>query len=129
MRLNARGLGRGSHNDFPRIKAAMNAKVSAVVKSAAGQVALIAAAKMEGQEGPSAPGHAPAIDTGLLHGSIDSVQTGPAEAMAYTNVEYGQHLEFGTVFMEERPFLRPSADEVDPSFQKAIRAALRGRLG
>ncbi len=60
----------------------------------------------------SAPGEAPAIDTGNLVNSIQVELTGPAAAVVYTNVEYAPYLEFGTIDMEPRPFLQPAVDAV-----------------
>jgi HK97 gp10 family phage protein len=88
---------------------------------------MIAAASMEGQVSPSAPGQPPAIDTGLLHDSLQSKMTGATSAMAYTNVEYAPHLEYGTVHMEPRPFMVPAAEQVRPSFEQAMREAM-GRI-
>lgn len=105
-----------------------------VVTAVAAQIAEQAVVSMEGQEPPSSPGHAPAIRSGLLHGGIKSstIMTGmgdfTATAIAYTDVEYAQHLEYGTVHMEARPFMAPAAEVVRPSFEKAMRSAVR-RLG
>jgi len=103
-----------------------------VTLATAGMIAEQAAASMEGQKPPSAPGHAPAIRSGLLHDgikamSVDSTQSGMGafSAIAYTDVEYAQHLEYGTVHMEARPFMVPAAEVVRPSFEKAMRRALR----
>jgi len=112
-------------NRLPAIRAGLPPMLAAVVKSAAGQIAGNAAGSMEGQVGRSAPGHAPAIDSGILHDSIDSKMIGPTSAMAYTNVEYAQHLEYGTVHMEPRPFLVPAAEQVRPGFEAAVAAALK----
>ncbi len=60
----------------------------------------------------SAPGEAPAMDTGNLVNSIQVEMTGPAAAVVYTNVEYALYLEFGTIDMEPRPFLQPAVDAV-----------------
>jgi HK97 gp10 family phage protein len=112
-------------NRLPAIGAGLSPMLAAVVKSAAGQIVEAAAASMEGQIPPSAPGHAPAIDSGILHGSLDSKMTGPTSAIAYTNVEYAQHLEYGTVHMEPRPFLTPAAERIRPGFEAAVVAVLR----
>ena len=114
-----------TRNRLPALGAGLQGMVAEVVKSAAGQIVMVAAGSMEGQIPPSAPGHAPAIDTGILHDSLDSKMTGPTSAMAYTNVEYAQHLEYGTVHMEPRPFMVPAAEQVRPEFERAVAAALR----
>jgi HK97 gp10 family phage protein len=102
-----------------------------VVTATAGQIAEEAARSMEGQEPPSSPGHAPAIRSGLLHDGIKSstIMTSgidiAATAIAYTDVEYAQHLEYGTVHMEARPFMVPAAERVRPSFEAAMRSAVK----
>lgn len=128
MRMLGGGRRGEAFNHFPEIRARLSPVVGDVVLSAAGQVVVVAAGSMEGQSSPSAPGDPPAIVSGILHDSLDSKMTGPTEAMAYTNVEYGPHLEFGTVHMEPRPFFARSAMLVDPSFQRAVKAALNKRL-
>ncbi len=71
----------------------------------------------------SAPGEAPAIDTGTLKGSI-RVEMEPRDLVAIvgTDVEYAPHLEFGTSRMAPRPYLGPAAEAVRPSFEAAMRA-------
>jgi len=116
---------------IPRYSTALYGIVQQVVTATAGMIAEEAAASMEGQESPSSPGHAPAIRSGLLHDGIKSSTSTStlggmmdATAIAYTDVEYAQHLEYGTVHMEARPFMVPAADKVRPSFEKAIRSAV-----
>lgn len=110
-----------------------------VVTAVAGQIAEQASSSMQGvgsgkiygNHRASSPGDPPAIDTGLLFGSIKSatIMSGgidyTATAIAYTDVEYAQHLEYGTVHMEARPFMVPAAEKVRPSFEKAMRSAVR----
>jgi hypothetical protein len=112
-------------NRLPAIAVALPMLVGTVVEDSAAQIVMVAAESMEGQMTVSPPGHAPAIDSGLLHDSMQSKMTGPTSAMAYTNVEYAPHLEYGTVHMEARPFMVPAAEHVRPSFEQAVRVALR----
>ena len=56
----------------------------------------------------SAPGEAPALDTGFLANSLTAEVTGPASAIVYTNAEYAQELEFGGSHLAPRPFLQPA---------------------
>lgn len=58
----------------------------------------------------SAPGDAPAVNTGRLRQSITAVQIKPLHWRVGTNVDYALFLEFGTRRMAPRPFLRPAAD-------------------
>lgn len=63
--------------------------------------------------GPSAPGEAPAVDTGRLRASITHrIEHDGGESVAYvgTNVEYAPHLEFGTKRMAPRPFMVPAIE-------------------
>ena len=60
------------------------------------------------QHQASAPGQAPAIDTGNLVNSIRHQRVGQENARTYTNTEYAAHLEFGTAKMAPRPFMTPA---------------------
>lgn len=82
----------------------------------------------------SAPGDPPASDTGRLMGSIQSGMVGDGfrnEVTAAT--EYARWLEFGTLKMAARPFMKPAIDQNRKPVLKIliqeIRRALRGRLG
>lgn len=55
----------------------------------------------------SAPGESPASDTGNLASSIKAVIR-PNIAIVGTDQDYGAYLEFGTVNISERPWLRPA---------------------
>ena len=64
-------------------------------------------------DGPSAPGEAPAVDTGRLRASITHrVEMESGEVVGYvgTNVEYAPYLEFGTTRMKPRPFMVPAIE-------------------
>ncbi len=69
----------------------------------------------------SAPGEAPATDTGLLINSIESKRDG-AEARVDVHSEYGAPLEFGTSKMAARPYLRPAMDEHRDAIVEAVSA-------
>lgn len=59
----------------------------------------------------SAPGQAPAVDTGRLRASIANELGRDGRglfARIGTNVDYAPHLELGTSKMAARPFLRPA---------------------
>ena len=55
----------------------------------------------------SAPGQAPATDTGGLVNSIQVSQMGLRGEVG-TKLNYGFYLEYGTLHIKERPFLRPA---------------------
>lgn len=59
----------------------------------------------------SAPGEAPASDTGRLVGSIDTeYDLSNNIARITASAEYAAPLEFGTLHMAPRPFMRPALD-------------------
>ena len=63
--------------------------------------------------GPSAPGEAPAVDTGRLRASIThrvEMESGEAAGFVGTSVEYAPWLEFGTTRMQPRPFMVPAIE-------------------
>lgn len=114
---------------LPQISANAHNLMSQVVTAAAGQIQEIAQTNMHGNP-PSAEGDYPAVRTGLLRGTIShaNISSNSSEhvAIVYSPMEYAPHLEYGTVKMGARPFLRPSLDRVKPSFVIAIeRAAQR----
>jgi hypothetical protein len=99
--------------------------IDEVVVSAAGQIQEIAQTSMHGNP-PSAEGEYPAVRTGLLRGTLSHTRIGRHQAITFSPMEYAPHLEYGTVKMGARPFLRPSLDRVKPSFVIAVeRAAQR----
>lgn len=60
----------------------------------------------------SAPGEPPAVDTGLLRGSIQIDPSGLSQSMPTirvgTNLVYARPLEYGTFRMAPRPYMRPA---------------------
>ena len=69
--------------------------------------------RMYGTHQASAPGEAPAVDTGNLKNSIRAMPDGDGTRVWRVSVgaEYGAGLEFGTAKIAARPFMRPSAEE------------------
>lgn len=69
------------------------------------------------------------VDTGRLRNSIGwapAVDSRPAE-LAYqvgTNVEYGPHVEFGTMYTRPQPYLFPAFYAEMPRFEARLSAAL-----
>jgi hypothetical protein len=83
----------------------------------------------------SAPGQAPASDTGFLASNIRVVSTkaqNPNEpATVASKAVYSKALEFGRKRgspMAPRPFMRPAFDTVVPAALKRIREAIRNGL-
>jgi HK97 gp10 family phage protein len=70
----------------------------------------------------SAPGEAPATDTGTLVSSI-KVSTGRMSGEVGSKLPYAFFLEYGTLYMDARPFLRPA---LEANQQYIIDALTRG---
>lgn len=68
----------------------------------------------------SAPGEAPATDTGRLAGSVSVRKSGTMTAYVFTSVEYGPHLEFGTQNMAARPWLFPALESQRAEWMKRL---------
>lgn len=62
-----------------------------------------------GHHQASAPGEAPATDTGALAGSILAEPGENLTAVLVARMPYAVHLEFGTRSMAARPFMAPAA--------------------
>lgn len=73
----------------------------------------------------SAPGEAPAVDTGQLTNSVQWEMTGEVSAVVGTNVEHGMHTEFGTSRMAPRPWLGPAFEEAAESFEQGLKELLK----
>lgn len=77
----------------------------------------------------SAPGEAPAVETGNLMNSIQTEQDGATRWVVYTNAEYAQHLEYGApaAGIAPRPFFTPAAERERSRFISALED-LEGQL-
>jgi len=71
----------------------------------------------------SAPGEAPATDTGNLVNSAYTKKLGQADYETGFTAEYAAHLEFGApnAHIAPRPYLRPAVEAVRDAFMSAIR--------
>ena len=69
----------------------------------------------------SAPGEAPATDTGALVNSAYTKKVADADYETGFTVEYAAPLEFGTARMAPRPYLRPAVEAVRDAFIRAIK--------
>lgn len=67
----------------------------------------------------SAPGEAPATDTGRLIGSIRANVTGTSASVIADTV-YAAALEFGTSTIEARPFLIPALERERPAWDRRL---------
>lgn len=68
----------------------------------------------------SAPGEAPAIDTGNLVNSMAIEKVSEAVYMVSAGTEYAQALEFGSKRMAARPFLGPAVEKCREAFIAGI---------
>lgn len=88
------------------------------VPSRAGDFLYILAAKSEthikmsmNPQSPSPEGQTPGIDTGALVNSIQAEKISDTESILHDGVDYGVHLEYGTVKMRARPFFASGIEE------------------
>lgn len=75
----------------------------------------------------SAPGEPPAVATGNLKQHIETdviVSADTVEGEVGTEVEYGPMLEFGTMKMLPRPWLRPSFEESDAEIKDILQVPM-----
>jgi len=124
-------------NNLPRIRAEITDGLSRVVRKAALDIVAHAQTEMARPKSgriywrggyahfASAPGEAPAIDTGALVNSFRVVQETPRRAIVGVAAEHGVYTEEGTSRMEPRPYLRPAAEAVWPEFERAVREVVR----
>ena len=66
--------------------------------------------RIYGKHQASAPGEAPATDTGALASSVQRVDDKKTTAAVGTGLGYGRDLEFGTKNMAARPWLFPALE-------------------
>ena len=107
---------------IPQISANADRLIEEVVVTAAAQIQEVAQNSMLGNP-PSPVGSPPAVRTGLLRATISHTRIAKHQAITYSAMEYAPHLEYGTVKMGARPFLRPATDKIKPSFEIAVRTA------
>lgn len=78
----------------------------------------------------SAPGEAPATDTGaLVNSGFHEMDAGALEVQIGFAKLYAAFLEFGTRRMARRPFLTPTVEEWRKRIPGVIKAAIKARLG
>jgi HK97 gp10 family phage protein len=77
----------------------------------------------------SAPGEAPATDTGKLASSAEwEVDETSLWAVISFSAFYARMLEFGTRFIRPRPFIFPTLDELKGRFVEIFKASIGARL-
>lgn len=72
----------------------------------------------------SAPGEAPATDTGRLASSVNYKKDGAMSATVGSEIVYAAMLEFGTSRIAPRSAWVPAVEAMRPKFQRRIEAAL-----
>lgn len=72
----------------------------------------------------SAPGEAPATDTGRLAGGTTYEKTGELSARIYNNIKYASMLEYGTFKIAPRHAWVPAVEAAQPKFLKRMEAAM-----
>lgn len=73
----------------------------------------------------SAPGEAPAVDTGTLFGEMQWRSTGPLSAEVDIIPEYASYLETGTRRMAPRPYVQPAIDAITAKYSGILSSARR----
>lgn len=77
------------------------------------------------QHRASAPGQAPATDTGTLVSSVYYTKINPLTSEVGSRLDYAKYLEFGTMNIAPRPSWMPATEAVRPKFDRWIEDALR----
>ena len=72
----------------------------------------------------SAPGEAPATDTGRLASSVNYKREGAMSATVGSEIVYAAMLEFGTSRIDPRPAWVPAAEAMRPKFRQRLETAL-----
>lgn len=102
-----------THNEFPRIAAALPEKTSQVVRKVAFDIEAHAKIRVP-------------KDTHALENSISTeVEDGGLTAIIAPHMEYATYVEFGTKRISAQPYMIPAAEAVAPAFQEAMRQMLR----
>jgi HK97 gp10 family phage protein len=77
----------------------------------------------------SAPGEAPATDTGgLVNSGFQEMDEGALEVQIGFAKFYAAFLEYGTRIMAKRPFLLPTVEEWKKKIVQIMKAAIQARL-
>jgi len=116
-------------NNLPRLTSRVHARAGQVVRSTVAEIERrIKLSFAEGKHGAvygghqaSAPGEAPAIDHGILAGSVHPYMETDLKGGIGVGAEYGPYLEYGTSTIEPRPFMKPAAEAVKRDFETKLR--------
>lgn len=126
-------------NRLSQMGSQMQVNASMIVRKTTFDIERMAKESMQGAKGgrvyprtggnyhqASAPGEAPAIDTGTLVNSIHSEFQGLMTGIVFTGIEYAPYLEYGTSKMAARPFFTPAAESARAAFVAAMMTIIRG---
>ncbi len=105
--------------------AAAGAALHDITLDIAGQIRTALAASTGGV---SRPGTVPDDAEGRLAEAVTVEQAGPGEAKITVGLPYARWLEFGTIHMAARPFLRPAALQAAGAVRARLAAAIRSAL-
>lgn len=116
-------------NKLPGIARAIPARADRVVRETLfeieGRIKAEMAAPKSGADydghRASAPGEAPAIDTGAYVADVRAQPTGTAKGIVGTNQEQSEILEYGGERVEARPVWRDVAKDVEPEFVRKLK--------
>lgn len=124
-------------NSLPAVSASLAPALGKVVRATAAEIESSAKLSLSGAKSgrvykrrgishqASAPGEAPATDTGLLANSINTTNDGALTAIVGVGAEYAEALEYGTTRMGPRPFLTPAAEAARRGFDAAVADILK----
>lgn len=93
-----------------------------------GRVYFRRGANKGGSHRASAPGEAPATDTGVLVSSIYFKQEARFTATIGSRLAYAHYLEFGTARMKPRPAWQPAVMAHKGELARRVGAAIRGAM-
>lgn len=141
VRIKREQIGGGFDGVEPKVRAGAIDGLNAV------GLAMLNSAKRRLQKGPasgrvyrkygpkrihqaSAPGEAPATDTGgLVNSGFHELDAPALEVSVGFAKLYAAILEYGSRLMEKRPFLLPTVEEWRRRIPDVIKAAIKARLG
>jgi HK97 gp10 family phage protein len=95
------------YNNFAKIAAALPKATGVIVRKAAFDVEATAKTLVP-------------VDTGMLKNSIMTEEVSPTSMIVAPHTEYAAYVEWGTVKMAARPYLRPAAERVRAPFVYAM---------
>ncbi len=105
-------------------KTALDVEAGAKINIQTGDKTGIVYKRKDGEHQASAPGEAPATDTGTLVNSGEVVPVSALEQDVTFSADYAADLELGTVRIAPRPFLGPAVEAATPDFEAALAQAV-----